>query len=177
MEEQPNCSRRDAAPILFGRGASAPDAVRRLVRFNGELCGRGDNLTSREQHARAKRACRGTRARPIGRLQSVRLELIAIRPTLNPLRACCIVRLAGRRRSTRRIPKDALASGSAASDVQNTESDVGPTKVFGASPRNALGVSCAASSACGAEAARRLPRMTCNAPSGVCNRRGAVTLA
>ena len=30
---------RDAAPVLFGRGASAPDHGRRLVNLNAKLCG------------------------------------------------------------------------------------------------------------------------------------------
>ena len=38
-----NCKRHDAAPIMFGRGASAPGEVRRLAGLNAKL-GRGPLL-------------------------------------------------------------------------------------------------------------------------------------
>ena len=40
LNERPNCNRRDAAQVLFGRAASAAGKVRRLVRLNGKLCWR-----------------------------------------------------------------------------------------------------------------------------------------
>ena len=40
LNEQPNCNRRDAVPVLFGRAASAAGKLRRLVRLNGKLCWR-----------------------------------------------------------------------------------------------------------------------------------------
>jgi hypothetical protein len=34
MQRVATCKQRDAAPVLFGRGASALDQVRRLVNLN-----------------------------------------------------------------------------------------------------------------------------------------------
>ncbi len=38
------CKRHDAAPVLFGRGASAPGAVRRLDCLNAKLAGARESL-------------------------------------------------------------------------------------------------------------------------------------
>ena len=94
INEQPNCNRRDAAPVLFGRGASAPDAVRRLVRLNGKLGSRASNVRSREQCAREDRARRGACSadRPASRTH---LESGAHGLRRAAHRAHCIVRQAG----------------------------------------------------------------------------------
>ena len=167
------CSRRDAAPVLFGRAASAAGAVRRLVRLNAKLCSPANNLRAREQRARQKHEERGCVPGRTGRASRTHLELIApgLRRTRNKRAAWCDVR--GGRRSTTMIVADALACGSAASGGQVASTNPGlrrfPVPV------------CATSTLTGeplfrlaeAGAACRLPPMSCMQRVATCKRHDA----
>ena len=95
------CSRRDAAPVLFGRAASAADAVRRLVSLNAKLRSRARYGRSWEQRARPKRTERG---RVLGRKAGFKdaSRVTCARPTENMQQARCMVRRAGRAAGPRR---------------------------------------------------------------------------